>query len=298
MIVALVVLVRSISCTAAHPRIALLTSTVTKAINDFLHFLIICLVVYLGLAFVATWRFGAKREDLSTLAKTCQTMFDSLLGPPGAFTLYDNKENLEYTYFVLLYWLSLFFFMLNFILAIIVDAYAKVVEENEALEVEQSVWYDVAASLRICYFRWRKQWPKHTQLIKKIEGLPRSQPVTSVALMSLASNETKPLFKNPDHAQHWMEYYARYDFLGFTTDEPEGPQQEVLDRLEEMTLQTKTRFKCIEKVTEDKIGALDRKLDKVLDALNAIRDRQAPTPRSALPDSLPEASRPERDFME
>merc|ERR1719421_2235139 len=94
-------------------------------------------------------------------------MFDSLLGPPGQIMSIraDGTTRFDETVFSLLFHFICFFCMLNFFLAIIVDAYTKVCVDIEECSVENNVlsdlWY-----LAVEYFlRVRHRWPPRHAVI-------------------------------------------------------------------------------------------------------------------------------------
>jgi hypothetical protein len=47
-------------CTALHPRLALLTGTIAKALDDLFHASILILLLMCTFAAIATWRFGTE----------------------------------------------------------------------------------------------------------------------------------------------------------------------------------------------------------------------------------------------
>ncbi len=92
---------------------------------------------------IGTWRFGNRLEAFSDMERTLQTEFQMLLegGLPEMWAQ-DPQLTRELQTFSVLYMMILFLLILNFLLAIIVEAYMKV---REAVEIKQ---VDVHSALR------------------------------------------------------------------------------------------------------------------------------------------------------
>ena len=105
-----------------HPRLALLTGTMANAMDDLLHTAILTSVLMLCFAGIGTWRFGSEYEQYADFETTLQTEFELLFGEfQEGWT--DSREMALFT---VLYLLVLFLLVLNFLLAIIVEAYMQV----------------------------------------------------------------------------------------------------------------------------------------------------------------------------
>ena len=73
-------LLRVIQCTALHPRLALLTGTVAKALDDLWHASLLILLLMTSFAGIATWRFGTIRKDFESLEASLITNFMMMFG--------------------------------------------------------------------------------------------------------------------------------------------------------------------------------------------------------------------------
>ena len=118
-IIPLVNLLRVIMCTSVHPRLALLTGTLANAIDDLWHTALLTCLLMLCFAGIGTWRFGGEYENYANFERTLQTEFEMLFGG-----FQDGwTDSWEMRLFTVLYLLVLFLLVLNFLLAIIVEAY-------------------------------------------------------------------------------------------------------------------------------------------------------------------------------
>ena len=136
-LILIVSLLRVIMCTALHPRLALLTGTIVKALDDLFHATLLIILLMGSFAGIATWRFGTIREDFSSLGTSFLTNFMMMFGNfPDDWTGQEFWTPLtpELMVYTILYFLVVFLLMQNFLLAIVVEAYMAVAEENHLLE--------------------------------------------------------------------------------------------------------------------------------------------------------------------
>lgn len=205
MSIALIIFVRLVSATDAHPKIALITSTIKLAASDMVHFFLIFLMVLFGIAVIGSWRFGSESAEFRSVLAAMRTQFDAVLDPPGEIPVStDSDTDFEYLAFVLLIHVVNFFFLINFFLAIVVNAYTNV-RRVEDCTVEQSVFADFFALLRNFTKRASHRWPTEAQLIQTLKGM-QNECLTSVDL-------SPSLFHSEDSAQAFIDYYLRFDFL-------------------------------------------------------------------------------------
>jgi len=125
-----------VHCTNLHPRLALMTGTITNAADDLWHTALLTCLLMLCFGGIGTWCFGSTLEEFGTFERTLQTEFEMLFGafPPN----WNNHGQLSWQLrlFVVLYFILLFLLVLNFLLAIIVENYMKVREVSETQETE------------------------------------------------------------------------------------------------------------------------------------------------------------------
>jgi len=143
-------------CTTLHPRLAILTETLSTVLDDLFHAFLLYAMLMLLMAAMANWRFGDSRDDFESLGHALGTQVQMMLG--GDFPA-DWQQDAEITIWTLVFFILLMVFMLNFLLAIIVDGYVKVAKALEEQETEGNFFSDVAASIHSAYLRWAKGWP-------------------------------------------------------------------------------------------------------------------------------------------
>jgi len=155
-IILLVNLLRVIQCTSLHPRLALLTGTVANAADDLWHTALLTCLLMLCFAGIGTWRFGNTLEEFGTFERTLQTEFEMLFGGFSPNWASDPQLPRELQAFVVLYLMILFLLVLNFLLAIIVEAYMKVREGVASMNCEGEFCNDVAVTVSARVLTWIK----------------------------------------------------------------------------------------------------------------------------------------------
>eukprot|EP00919_Chromeraceae_sp_WS-2016_P038579 GHVR01092136.1.p1 GENE.GHVR01092136.1~~GHVR01092136.1.p1 ORF type:complete len:1256 (-),score=260.69 GHVR01092136.1:98-3418(-) len=140
----------------AHPRIALLINTIVTALDDLIHFFISFMVIYVLSAFLGFFMYGDTVQGFKTIGSAIFTQFQMLIGDwPWQE---DSEDPLMYLYFTA-FALIVFFILLNFFLAIIIDAYSEVKGKVEESEVENSLAYDIYVNIYFSFLSCRKRWP-------------------------------------------------------------------------------------------------------------------------------------------
>ena len=91
-----------------HPRVAMLTSTVQRALKNMFHFFFVFGIVFLMLAFMANFLLGGRIHLFNTFGSSCTTQIRMLF---GEFIYADGVETLSGTALVM-YWLYAVSFML------------------------------------------------------------------------------------------------------------------------------------------------------------------------------------------
>ena len=107
------------------------------ALDDLFHATLLIILLMGSFAGIATWRFGTIREDFSSLGTSFLTNFMMMFGNfPDDWTGQEFWTPLtpELMVYTILYFLVVFLLMQNFLLAIVVEAYMAVAEENHLLE--------------------------------------------------------------------------------------------------------------------------------------------------------------------
>ena len=172
-IILVVSLLRVIQCTALHPRLALLTGTVAKALDDLWHASLLILLLMTSFAGIATWRFGTIREDFASLEESLITNFMMMFGNfPDDWNGVAFKTPLtgELMVYVILYFIVVFLLMQNFLLAIVVEAYMAVAEENQNMETEQDFVSDICSCVHARVLGVKHGWPSWGILARCLES--------------------------------------------------------------------------------------------------------------------------------
>ena len=202
----LVNLLRVIQCTSVHPRLALLTGTLANAADDLWHTAILTSVLMLCFAGIGQWRFGNTREDFGDFETALRTEFQMLFGefPEGWGD--DPALQRELQVFVVLYLLVLFLLVLNFLLAIIVEAYMKLRALLDEIETEQEFLTDVGQSFWARMMGIWHGWPAPRLLSSDLRALSGKN---SVGFHDLYATG---LFRSPSSIRSFLRYYSGYAF--------------------------------------------------------------------------------------
>eukprot|EP00746_Dinoflagellata_sp_MGD_P157640 gnl/MRDRNA2_/MRDRNA2_86268_c0_seq1.p1 gnl/MRDRNA2_/MRDRNA2_86268_c0~~gnl/MRDRNA2_/MRDRNA2_86268_c0_seq1.p1 ORF type:complete len:424 (-),score=81.67 gnl/MRDRNA2_/MRDRNA2_86268_c0_seq1:394-1590(-) len=153
----------------AHPRMSTLTQTVTKAMDNILHFAAVFLSLFMMLAYMGHWMLGEDIRGFRTMGSTIATQIKMLFGEfiyaEGAETLSGVMQAMYWVY-AITFMLIVVFTLLNFFLAIVVDSFIRVKEELENVYVtEQSFLYD-SCDVVASFFQYRKHgWPKRSVIL-------------------------------------------------------------------------------------------------------------------------------------
>jgi len=149
----ILILFRMLRLLEFQPRLALVTKTVYHALEDMVHFFAI-LVVIMGLYLVQSYYlFGSYIDDYHTMAEAWTANFNMLLGDTGHFNAITDKFSIAGYLFCYSFNIIVFFILLNILLAIVVEAYMKVVEDNTAT-MAQSVPAQVSDMLASTAKKW------------------------------------------------------------------------------------------------------------------------------------------------
>lgn len=128
----LLVIARILSLMHFQPRLGIVTRSLLLAGPDLLHFAVVAGIVFVGYAMMAHVIFGNVIEKFSTFQLSIDTCFEMLLGEIGVNEDLKALTGLQGLAGSLFFWtfeLLVFMVLLNFLLAIIVDAFS-VVKEN------------------------------------------------------------------------------------------------------------------------------------------------------------------------
>jgi hypothetical protein len=224
----ILILIRVIQCTGVHPRLALLTGTVSKAMDDFVHTALLIILIMGSFAGIATWRFGGYRPEFATWEISMQTEFMMML---GMFLAEDWASTTDMQAFCVLYLMVMFLLVLNFVLAIIVEAYMGVRKANEECVIEMDFISDcswtLVSSLKAIYYGWPS---------KRVLGL-YFQNMPAKFNISYDDLHKSGLFRTQMSMQSFLDHYKQFDFLepvqidAFGKVDPEAEEREWMRRL-------------------------------------------------------------------
>ncbi|CAK0852680.1 unnamed protein product [Prorocentrum cordatum] len=155
---------------SAHPKLGVLTSTISRAAGHLANFLILFWLTFLSLAFVAHWMLGEYVPAFSTFGGAVESQARMLY---GEFIYAGGAEFLTSGY-TAVYWLYagtymcvVFFLLLNFFLAIIVDAFVDV---KSGFETSPAILHGFLTDLlwvTAAALRWRRgRWPPRSKILE------------------------------------------------------------------------------------------------------------------------------------
>ena len=222
--------------TSVHPRMGVLVQTLSKALDDLLHLGLLQGLFFGTFAFLTYINYGGEAFDFSTFTVTLTTLLQITLGNvPGDLTLFDDTS----MYFVLIFLFINNFIVLNFIIAIIVDAYAKVQEEVQSDDSERGFLDDVVMVHVAIVKSWREGWhsvdetlqcleylstvlvnPEDMLLVRAQLGMTDVDPTTDVL--------SAKLFRERERMRGFFNFYVWFGVEAEPPAPPPAPQQDPL----------------------------------------------------------------------
>eukprot|EP00898_Chlorokybus_atmophyticus_P003624 jgi/Chlat1/4262/Chrsp279S04224 len=151
-------LLRTLKLCDFQPRMGLLTRTLVRAAVDLGHFFFLAFLVFLCYAMLALIAFGETIQDFSQLWLACVTLFQMLLGDTGVNNQLMQQDGLMYLVGVVFFWsyiILVFFILFNFLIAIVIDAFADVKADAKTT---RSMGHEL---LFIIMDKWRACWRKY-----------------------------------------------------------------------------------------------------------------------------------------
>ena len=118
---------RLLKATDAHPRVGILVTTIANSMEDLLHFAFLTFIIYMYAACIAFAAFGKSLDHFRSLSRTVETLVTLTLGSWPNEALADIKVAI----FVVAFLIINFFVLLNFVIAIIVDGFARAKSDIE-----------------------------------------------------------------------------------------------------------------------------------------------------------------------
>jgi hypothetical protein len=154
---------------SAHPKMGVLTDTIYKASTHLVHFALLFGVLFLMLGFMAHWMLGEHIDGFGTFGGTIRSQVEMMYGD---FIIIDGADDLT-TGYSIMYWIYamtflvvVFFTLLNFFLAIIVDAFCDVKDAHGNQEIISGFFTDVArVAALIIKWDYIHRWPRRMRFI-------------------------------------------------------------------------------------------------------------------------------------
>ena len=204
--------VRLIGYMTVHPRINLLVATMVEAGDEVLHFLVSFAVIFFMLALIALAFFGMSQPDFATFNSAALNLLLMVFGEiPNNLAMQPTNFII---FFIIVYCVTSLF-MLNFFLAIVIDAYGAVKQSVTNQITEQSIFKDTLEVFLLGLSRKLRGWPSHHAIIDKLHKLPPGETVTFRQLESvLGDGET---------ATNFVMYYRTYDLMAMDAENEAAP---------------------------------------------------------------------------
>eukprot|EP00746_Dinoflagellata_sp_MGD_P069222 gnl/MRDRNA2_/MRDRNA2_283742_c0_seq1.p1 gnl/MRDRNA2_/MRDRNA2_283742_c0~~gnl/MRDRNA2_/MRDRNA2_283742_c0_seq1.p1 ORF type:complete len:259 (+),score=45.75 gnl/MRDRNA2_/MRDRNA2_283742_c0_seq1:1-777(+) len=131
-------------------------------------------------AFLGTWSFGMQKNEYGSWDRSLYQLFRMFNGD-ALFGEENQVDNILYLVYLMIFVCLVFITLLNFLLAIIVNAYTEVgnlVKENQS---EQDVVSDLWDSVKGMVLSYRNNWPSPAMveeyLLKRDQPDPHHEPV-------------------------------------------------------------------------------------------------------------------------
>ncbi len=107
--ISVAMLVRIIVAVSVHPRVSLLVATVTKGIDDFMHFFLLLGILYMCFALIALLRFAPTYDSFATFEITLVTEFQLMIGNLPVYW----ADDILLSIFILFFLIAVFFLMVS-----------------------------------------------------------------------------------------------------------------------------------------------------------------------------------------
>jgi len=150
------------------------------------------------------WRFGVQRPEFNSFGSSLVLLVNIFFSPKP---FEDWGSQFELTVFTLLLYFMLTLLVLNFVLAIIIEAYMQTRRQAEEILIEQSFFEDVVSLTHVKALQVWWHWPSSVVLGL---ALSRYQVKHSVKYKDIFQTG---LFPNGKSIQAFLNFYSRFPFL-------------------------------------------------------------------------------------
>eukprot|EP00929_Paragymnodinium_shiwhaense_P075945 TRINITY_DN3891_c0_g5_i1.p1 TRINITY_DN3891_c0_g5~~TRINITY_DN3891_c0_g5_i1.p1 ORF type:complete len:1180 (+),score=202.44 TRINITY_DN3891_c0_g5_i1:86-3625(+) len=195
-----------------HPRLAVLVSCANHMADTLFHFSVYFFMIFSVLAFLGHWMFSSENNlRFGSLGVAVYTQFKMFV---GEIPWPDGIPDMYFYIYLVLYVFMVVVFLMNFLLAIMVSAFFAVEQQTGRCDTERNVLSDFYDVGKCVIKRVRNGYPSAWRVFQYLDDQLESPTKPPLHLGSkelyegLKHPETdKPLFKNEDHAQQFIEYY-------------------------------------------------------------------------------------------
>jgi hypothetical protein len=164
-------------------------------------------ILYFSFAYLATVVFGGQYDSFRDMTTTSGiTQLDMMIGGLEYVPEDFSHDNLLMIY-IAAFFLVQFFFMLNFMLSIVVEAYLRVKRAIEEQETEQNFVLDMGAVVRVMFKSKVEKWPPPAQVIETLSKFTSKRTVDLDTLGKVGSDWDR------SSRVRFIKHYERYDFL-------------------------------------------------------------------------------------
>eukprot|EP00931_Biecheleriopsis_adriatica_P054627 TRINITY_DN32158_c0_g1_i1.p1 TRINITY_DN32158_c0_g1~~TRINITY_DN32158_c0_g1_i1.p1 ORF type:complete len:980 (+),score=124.55 TRINITY_DN32158_c0_g1_i1:309-2942(+) len=198
-----------------HPRLGLMVSVVEECLDDVFHFLVQFSLMYLVLGFLGWWKFGLENQNFRSIFVSCYTLLRYFI---GEFNFPDQPPGQLFIVYLLIYMFVVTIILVNFLLAIIVNAHTTVMENISQSEAEKNVFTDIwESTLNAWKHRLVNGYPIACRMQSYINNTIQENDSPRHELPAVTPEELyfkvlyrngKPRFPSLEVAQDYVAFYA------------------------------------------------------------------------------------------
>jgi len=193
----------------AQPRLAIVTHTVSRSLNDIGHFLIVLTVVFVAYAIAGQFLFGHRLLEFSEFIMAINTLFCMMLGGFD-FPLIAGEHPAMAAFWFWTFVVSVSIILLNMALAIVMDVHSEVVSDAA---VTEELWTQAG---RVAKSAWtHRDWVTPREILADVQKLPEDvDRFTQDSLIQAIPDVTQP--QAAYLIREVEKHKAHQDFKGLT----------------------------------------------------------------------------------
>eukprot|EP00899_Mesostigma_viride_P014599 jgi/Mesvir1/2313/Mv19344-RA.2 len=180
----ILMLLRSLKLMDFQPRIGVVTRTLWLAASDLLHFFLLLGIIFMSYTVMTFIAFGNRIDQFSDFYRACNTNFELLLGELEVNKVLVQQEGLTLVMAIIFFWtyeMLVFLVLLNFLLAILIDAFTEIAEDaRDSASLTAEVGSILADNLRgaaqALHLKWFRQYISDKKMFGYLTRLARSDP--------------------------------------------------------------------------------------------------------------------------